>query len=781
MSAIDHLNPQQKEAATKINGVIRAIAGPGTGKTAMKTARVAYMLEQGVEPDRIVALTFTNKAADEMRDRIAQQAGEIGYRVFAGTYHSFFIQKILKPNQQHEYFKQLGYKDGFIILDDNDSKRLMDQTIKGLPAHAQLVIETQDINKKSMLQWMSGWRAQGFTERDLLAQYSQDQELKDAWNQFVYEIRDMAKNNYTADEAERTIKTALDKNNKLLPMFKARVVWKGYTEACVRNEGIDFDDVLIHAQKLLQSDEELTRRLNRAFEYFSLDEYQDTNQVQYNVINTIAAAGNGTPNIFTVGDTRQSIYGFRKADVRLMSEMHKQYPDIQDVVLTTNYRSTDALLTATNALAKEMEEQITEGQLNTPEPKPGDKPVIAHFETEEEEATWIVDQIQAQIDNGDDVSQTAILYRSRALRASIEAELLSRDLSYDIIGDTSFWEKKEVRDMMSVIRFTVRENDDLALYRILENSSLPLTPLTARRKAQKEGVRPYFQLEQLAYPKSGRPTVKSQTVAPFLQRFKLIKDNLKLVDPTIDQYQAIDEALLKPLIDKGLSIDLTGSKQDLMQKMRDYARTLNRDAFVDVLHGLYEDYIWDRTESADRKAIEKKGGTSEELYDRIEGRRQNVRSVLKIFSDQLKKGLSLNEALDELTLRAEAQPERKKATVKLMTNHASKGLQFDKTYVIGAESQAYWRDENPAPADYNEEGRNFYVAITRAENNLAITTSATRFINGETKCHTPLPFIEHIEDHCHVIDKRSDYSREVGSNSLQSDTAAEQFIARLKM
>lgn len=763
MSPIEHLNPEQKQAASKINGVIRAIAGPGTGKTAMKTARIAYMVSQGVEPESIVALTFTNKASDEMRERIAAQAGENGYKVFAGTYHSFFIQKILKPNQHHDYFKNLGYKDGFFILDDGDSKRLMDQTLKSVPKHSKLVIDALGIDKKGMLSWMSNWRAQGFSSVDVLNNYKKDSELVDAWNKFAYQIKQMADDGYTAEEAETSIKDALKNHPRVLDVFKTRAIWNNYTKACIDTEGVDFDDVLVHAKQLLESDSGLAQRLNRTFQYFSLDEYQDTNQVQHDVIHIITTAGKAPPNIFTVGDTRQSIYGFRKADVRLMSRMDNYYEDIQDVVLSTNYRSTDQLLLATNALAETMAEQLTDGQLKTPEPKTGSKPVIAHFNDDESEASWVADQIQEQLANGEDLSQTAILYRSRSIRSAIEAELLSRDLSYDIIGDTSFWERKEVRDMMSLLRLSIRNSDDLALYRILDSSTLPLTPLTARKKAEREGIRPFFQLEEIAYPKSGRATQKSAIAEPFLNRFKLIKSNLALVDPSIDNFEQLDFALLKAPRERGIEFSLEGNNQDILNKLRSYATDINRQHFGEVVKGLYDDYIWPKTQIADEKAVEKKGGSNEELFDRLQTRKQNVLSVVKIFTDQVNKGLSLQAALDELTLRAEAKPEKTQATVKMMTNHASKGLQFKKTYVIGAECETYWRDENPMPDDYNEEGRNFYVAITRAEQDLAITTSATRFINGETRYHQALPFLEPVSEHSDIQDYRSQYEREAAA------------------
>lgn len=767
MSAIDHLNEKQREAATTIYGVNRVIAGPGTGKTATKTARIAHMLEQGIDPKQIVALTFTNKAADEMKQRIIDQSGNDGHYVFAGTYHKFFIQKILTPNKSHEYFKKLGYHDGFFTLDSGDADRLMQQTLKKLqPGHA-LIKEVFDINKKEMFRWMSNYRAHGLMAHEVLKHFAKDQDLKDTYHLFEATSVRMAKEGYTPEEAERELSDIIRQNTKVLDVFKAKAIWRSYTKESIDMEGMDFDDVLVHSHRLLLSDPTIAKRLCNQYRFFSLDEYQDTNNVQHAVIHSIATAGDNKPNIFSVGDIRQSIYGFRFADIRLMSEMHKRYENVKDIALTVNYRSSSALLNATNAMAIEMNGQVTDGQLEPPHFKSGDKPTIAYFSNDGEEATWIVDQIQAQVERGEDISQTAILYRSRPLRQRVEEELLSRDLAYEIIGDVSFWERKEVRDTMTLIRLLLRRSDELAMYRLLDSSMLPLTALTARKKAEREGLRPIIQLEQIAYPKSGRATLKSKLAEPFLRRFNAIKSNLDLVDINTHSDDYYNRIVMRPLLEAGEDYErLKRENPKLLAGWRTSVKGYQVDGFSDVVKGLYDDYIWPKQKESDLKVLEKKEASTDEIIERLESRRTSVTQVLKVFTDQVYAGATLSEAMEELTLRAEAEPENKQATVKLLTNHAAKGLQFNKVYSIGAEAQSYWRPEEFTPDVIDEEGRNFYVATTRAEQDLAITSCVERFINGETKIFDPLPFLYFLEPHANIVDQRDEYQKKTATTSV---------------
>lgn len=766
MSKLNGLNPNQESAASIIDGVIRVVAGPGTGKTKTTTSRIAHMLDKGIDPKSIVALTFTNKAADEMSDRIIASAGDDGRYVFAGTYHSFFIQRLLKPNQKHEYFKNFGYGDGFFILDDNDSDRLLQQCLKNTGPSLSILIDALEMDKKSISSWMGRQRAKGLTVEQSLDSIRQN---KDAQKGFTM-LRELASRAITSGLTAKDIQDPAKKICKTYPVtydVLRAMVWKDYTKACVQAEGIDFDDVLVHANQMLRVDPSLAKRLSNQYKYFSLDEYQDTNPVQHEVIQQIAMA-NGTPNIFAVGDPRQSIYGFRAADVRLMTEMEKHYPNLNDVTLDTNYRSTPTLLKATNALAAVMNNQITSGQLNTPLKNKGGTPVIAMFNDDIEEAAWIVSQLKKKLDAGESLSSTAILYRTRTSRSSIENELLRLDLPFTIIGDVGFWERREVRDAMSIIRLSVRHQDDLALYRFVENSTLPVTPLTLRKNAIKEnGIKPLQQLKQIAYSSSvGRKAIE---VRKFINRYHAIRENIADCDPKQLTIQKLHEIILPDLLDINFYNALTGEEKEMVRLSSEQVKEMQISGFTPVLKAMYEDFIWPKQQELDRKQLEKKGASGEEISERLIQREKSVEQVFSLFEEHLRKGLSPAEALDELTLRAESSKENRQGSVSLLTNHASKGLEFESVYCIGAENENYIRDDEIGNDDtFDEECRNFYVAITRAEKSLTITYAEQRMINGEIRAQTPLQFLDPIIPHCHLQDNCKSNQDKLSLSDIQA-------------
>lgn len=744
MSILNDLNEKQRIAASTINGVVRGIAGPGTGKTKTKTARIAHMIEQGINPSEIVALTFTNKAAEEMKSRIITSAGQQGNFVFAGTYHSFFIQRILKPNQHNDYFKSAGYMDGFFILDSSDSDRLLQQSLRDAKPDLLNLIDALGIKKKEVASWMGVNRAHGKIHSEVMA-----------------ELRTNSSATAGFIELDRAIKNASTlEDNPIIKRIETQypsvrdvaltLLWGDYTKRCVQTEGVDFDDVLVHADRLLKSDYEVRKKLANKYRYFSLDEYQDTNPVQHSVIHTIATM-HENPNVFTVGDARQSIYGFRAADVTLMTQMDQYYQDITDVVLEVNYRSTAELLNATNALAKVMAGQITEGQLVAPAGKNGTKPLIVKFESDLEEANWISEKINELSKTPGELENTAILYRNRGIRASIEDKLLSLDIPYKIIGDVDFWERKETRDAVAVIRLLTRERDNLALQRVVDHSTLPLTSLTLRKNSEKERIPLYEQIKKVAY--SSKTSQRAVESLRFHKRVDAVLTNLELVDPKELTDAKIFKAIDKSLTPHGFS-QLHPDIQEVVAKTASNIKAMQLDGFESVLLAFYEDFIQPKQENQDIKALEKKGLTNEEIYEHLLERKTNVRRVFSIFGEQLKNGLSITEALDEIALRAEASQQGEVSSVKLMTNHASKGLEFKRVFVIGCEQESYVRDESDINA-YDEEGRNFYVAVTRAEQELFMTVAATRLINGEIKTLTPLHYIDSLEPHCEVIDKQS--------------------------
>ncbi|MBJ7265471.1 ATP-dependent helicase [Idiomarina abyssalis] len=742
MSNLNGLNSQQKIAASQHDGVIRVMAGPGTGKTKTKVSRLANMIDTGFDPERLVGLTFTNKAADEMRQRLIAMCDE-GKRAFIGTYHSFFIQRILRPNDTHDYFQKLGYTNGFYTLDQNDANGIMTGVMKRAPKWAKFAIDALGTGKKDVFSFMGKQRAVGGTAQQFLKHCAQDKSLIEHWAVLKSKLEDLQERGAVPDDSKQTVQEAFNAHPSLKPVFFARLMWMPYSNECVRFGGIDFDDVLVHARNLIAYDPELATNLSKQHSHFSLDEFQDTNQVQFDVIRRIVDATNKPANLFLVGDTRQSIYGFRSADVRLMSELHKTYPDVVDVELTTNYRSQKPLIAASNSLARTMNGQITEGQLNTPNDEPADKPTIAAFDNEYEEAAFVVEQVRKQAERGDNLDNTAVLYRGRNVRTAVENALMDADISFEVIGDVDFWERREVRDMLGIIRFALRNNDYIAAYRVLDHSTLPMTSQTLKKHHTQNNTRPFAYLREAALPSTGRATIKSKQIRPFFERIQAITDALPLIDLN-ESTEAWEKAFLKNLA-------ITNPDQverNAINKALDCVKPDSFKQLGNVLKGIYVDYLYPKQVQEDQKEIKRKQGSEAELTDRLTQRLESVEQVTSLFVDQMKKGLTARGALEELTLRAEAQPDTRKSAVKLLTNHAAKGLEFDTTYLIGTEQQTYFREEYPDDETLDEECRNFYVGITRAQRQLTMTYAHQRTINGEVRYNQPLTFLSEIRSEC---------------------------------
>lgn len=431
---IDSLNPAQKEAATTLEGPLLVIAGAGSGKTSVLTARIALLVENGVAPERILALTFTKKAAEEMRSRIIGLVGENGKRICMGTFHSIFI-RFLRPYAQRLFFPQ-----NFTILDEDDSISMLKRSIA-------TVLNKDRVPEDKRTQW----EIKRYKEED-----------KNYSPKLVKSIISSCKNDlitadiYAKDE-QRTQSDGFMQRPKLKDIFRE------YRDECLRAGVMDFDDILLHTDILLANYPDILALISGSFDYILVDEYQDTNYAQYSILQRLTVQNR---NICVVGDDSQSIYAFRGARIENIMNFREDYPEGKLVKLEKNYRSTKNIVLAANNLIGNNSKRIPKVCVSDN----GDgEPIILRTEgNEKEEARHIAETIAAAVrDEGKNYDDFAILYRTNSQSRVLEDELVRSRIPYMIYSGTSFFQRMEVKDLMAYFRLTVNPHDDEAFIRVV--------------------------------------------------------------------------------------------------------------------------------------------------------------------------------------------------------------------------------------------------------------------------------------------------------------------------
>ena len=411
-----HLNEPQKEAVTTVEGPVMVIAGAGSGKTRALTHRIAYMIQEGISPFSIMALTFTNKAAKEMKERIMQLVDPSHAKsVWMGTFHSIFA-RILRIEAEH-----LGFTQNFTIYDTDDSKQLINNIIK------EKELDNKVYPAKMVLNRISMAKSSLYNAED----YCKDEEIQ--------------KQDFRANK----------------PLIGE--IFKAYNERLKRANAMDFDDILYYTNVLLKDFPEILLKYQRHFKYILVDEYQDTNHAQYIIIRRIAAMHE---NICVVGDDAQSIYGFRGANIRNILNFHSDYPDMKLIRLEQNYRSTKTIVTAANNVIARNEEQIKKKVWSDNEE--GELITLLRATTDNEEGTLIANSIFGfKMSRQLNYKDFAILYRTNSQSRPLEEALRKQDIPYRIYGGLSFYDRKEVKDLLAYFRLVVNTNDDQALLRII--------------------------------------------------------------------------------------------------------------------------------------------------------------------------------------------------------------------------------------------------------------------------------------------------------------------------
>ncbi len=633
-SLLTGLNKEQQQAVQHTEGPLLILAGAGSGKTKVLTVRIAHLLAQGVNPYEILAITFTNKAAKEMKSRVEGLVGDVANRIWLSTFHSF-CAKFLR----FELDNFLGYNSNFTIYDTSDSQAVIKAALKAL-----------NLDDKY------------YPVGAMLAAIS------DAKNKLLFasDFRKQAKDFYQQKVAD---------------------VYEYYERELRKNNALDFDDLLLVAVKLLQSNEAVLDKYSKRFRYVMIDEYQDTNHAQYLLAKLLASHWK---NIAVVGDADQSIYAWRGADIQNILDFEKDYPNCTSIKLEQNYRSTKIILDAANAVI-ENNEGRPKKNLWTDKTE-GAK--IQHFtaQSEHEEAAFIGDTIAKKHDiHGVPYGDMAILYRTNAQSRVLEEALIKRALPYTMVGGTKFYDRKEIKDVLAYLRVLYNPFDDLSLLRIINVPKRSIGATTVAKLqdyARANGTSLFMTLTQLHLVDSIKGKTKEKLEEFGILIFTLVAE---MEDRTV---------------------------LDILESI------LDRTGYLAQLE--------ESTDPQDQARAENIG---------------ELLSVAKDFQDTNPSG-TVEDFLEQVALVNDVDSfEQEESKVTLMTLHAAKGLEFPIVFLGGLEEGLFPHSRTLMnPEEIEEERRLAYVGITRAEKELYISNATTRTVFGRTSSYLPSRFIDEIPE-----------------------------------
>ena len=653
------LNDRQREAVEHTEGPLLVLAGAGSGKTRVLTHRIAYLIDQGVMPWQILAITFTNKAAGEMRERVDAMLGGTGANVFVSTFHSMCV-RILRRD-----IERLGYGRDFTIYDTDDQRTLMKQVIKDLS------MDTKMYRERAVLSAISAAK----------------NEMRD-WETY----RDEA-----VDYYERNV---------------ARL-YEAYEEQLRKNNALDFDDLLLKTVELFKEFPEVLMGWQERFHYIMVDEYQDTNTVQFEIVRMLSAKYR---NLCVVGDDDQSIYKFRGANIENILSFERSFPGAKVVKLEQNYRSTKAILRAANEVIRNNQGR-KEKSLWT-ENEEGEKPRFQEYETAGAEAEAI---IREAVNSPYALKDQAVLYRTNAQSRLLEEKCIRMNVPYIIVGGVNFYQRREIKDMLAYLRITANGVDDLACQRIINVPKRGIGQTTVERirdYAAEHGQSFYDTLRQAdRVPGVGPAAVKKiQGFVDIIEGFRR-----KAMDP---------ELPLKELIE--IVRDDTGYAEEL--KKEDAVEAETRMENIGELINKAASYEETAGRAPGTAAMEGAAAEGAAGNGHGDGRLWGFLEEVSLLSDLDR----TNDTDDVLTM---------------MTLHGAKGLEFDKVYLCGMEeglfpSGAAINADDPEK-EIEEERRLCYVGITRARRSLRLSSARERMVQGETRYQRPSRFIEELsEDAC---------------------------------
>ncbi len=644
------LNKEQYEAVVNSEGPSMIIAGAGSGKTRVLTYRIAHLLEKGVDPFNVLALTFTNKAAREMKERVIQLIGDGEARnVWMGTFHSVFA-KILRIEGHH-----LGYPSHFTIYDTDDSKKLIRNIIKEMNLDPKVYVPN-----------------------------------------FVRSRISMAKSHIIGPEdyaANSEIITADESGAK--PLIKD--IYKSYNARLKRSDAMDFDDLLFNTYVLFHSFAEVLYKYQLKFRYILVDEYQDTNQAQYLIVKKLAA---NTENICVVGDDAQSIYAFRGANIQNILNFRKDYPDYKLFKLEQNYRSTKVIVDAANKVITFNKDQIKK-TVWTDNGK-GEKIGFIKATSDNEEGKLVADAIfSAKMNQQRPNSDFAILYRTNAQSRSMEEALRKLNIPYRIYGGQSFYNRKEIKDLLAYFRLVINPNDEEALQRAISTPSRGIGKTSMQHiivTAEAQGVSMW---EVINNPQKYALKVNSG----ILNKLSVFTTMIKSFAAEMKKKEAYEVAKLIA----------NGSGLIRMFREEETPEGISRVENMEELLNSVKEYS-ERGAEANEGDLDSQGG--------------------------------LEEFMQEVALFTDADKEDGDSDkVSLMTIHAAKGLEFPFVFIVGLEENLFPSVQSVSTrTDLEEERRLFYVAITRAEVKVTLSYAESRYRWGQFSFSEPSRFLEEIDE-----------------------------------
>jgi len=647
---LNELNTAQRQAVEFTDGPVLVLAGAGSGKTRALTYKIAYLISKGIDPFNILALTFTNKAAKEMKERVALLLGSNEARnVWLGTFHSVFA-RVLRIESE-----KLGYPHNFTIYDTDDTKRIIKQIIKDLD------LDDKVYKPSSVLGRISSAKSNLLTAHE----YNANAELMS--------------------------------NDMEMRRPRLGEIFMIYSEKCKRASAMDFDDLLLNMNILLRDFPEALNKYQRIFKYILVDEYQDTNYAQYLVVKKLAA---NNENITVVGDDAQSIYGFRGANIENILNLQKDYPEIRIIKLEQNYRSTKNIVDAANSIISNNKKQFKKDIWT--ENESGHQICVMKAQTDNEEGRLIASKILSFFgrDNGLTYKDFAVLYRTNAQSRALEEALRKQNIPYRIFGSISFYQRKEVKDLISYFRLVINHNDDEALLRIIN------------------------------YPARG-----------------LGKTTLERIIVEGDKHKIPLWTLLNNITayNTGINSGALRKMEEFVVMIQSFATFLDKKNAYEMAHliadksGLLRDLFEDRSPEGVNR------------YENIEELLNGIKSFTEEFEasddNESYSGNELAHYVQNVSLLTDADRNDKSTdVVSLMTIHMAKGLEFPYVFVAGLEENLF-----PSLLSLNsrteleEERRLFYVAVTRAMKELFISYAESRFKWGNVNFCEPSRFIEEID------------------------------------
>lgn len=672
---LDELNPVQRAAAMATEGPVMIIAGAGSGKTRVLTYRIAHLMEKGVDAFNILALTFTNKAAREMKERIGKIVGEKEAKnLWMGTFHSIFA-KMLRIEAA-----KIGYPNNFTIYDTDDSKSVIKEILKQFNLDDKVYKPSLVLNR-----------------------------ISDAKNKLI-SAQQYINNPFTQAEDQSSRKPMLGK------------IYEAYQKRNFKTGAMDFDDLLYQTNILLRDFPEVLLKYQNKFRYILVDEYQDTNFSQYVIIKQLAAR---FQNICVVGDDAQSIYAFRGANIQNILNFEKDYPDLKTFKLEQNYRSTKTIVEAANQIIANNKDQFEKNVFTDNEE--GQKLKVVRASTDNEEGQKIANSIfetkmQEQALNSD----FAILYRTNAQSRSFEEALRRLNIAYKIYGGISFYQRKEIKDLLAYYKLTINNNDDESLRRIINYPARGIGQTTLDKitvAAAEHDISMWTVISNLKDFNLGINAGISNKINDFVTQIK----SYSLLLPVKDAFELANHIAVNSNIVKELYTDKTPEGVSRYENIQE------------LLNGIKDFVEQPRTPQEN------------ELNEIIKATlSQSDSTDLFVPSEQDTSIKTLDEFMQEITLLTsvdnEDEKDANKDKVSLMTVHAAKGLEFPYVYIVGLEenlfpSQLSINDRS----DLEEERRLFYVAVTRAEKQATLSYATSRYRFGNITYCEPSRFIDEID------------------------------------